>query len=396
MKKAAAIIILLFFLIGCGTPSVPVTSPTETVKTEIIKTTAEVVIQEESASNEKIKVDAPEIKPDNKPASGQLKVHFIDVGQGDSIFIKLPSGGNMLIDGGPRSAGQKVVSYLKQAGVTSIDLVISTHPHEDHIGGLISVLDQFPVGEVIDPAVVHTTKTFEKYLTLVDIKDIKFTEGRAGMERDLGNGAKIFLLHPVNPSSSHLNDASIVAKLTFGHISFLFTGDAEQASEMQILTQSRVIPESTILKVGHHGSNTGTTQAFLDVVNPEVAVIQCGVNNHYGHPHEEVLQRLAVAGIDIYRTDQHGDIVFTSDGQTYDVNVKQPYQLTPQKVPEEPAPQPSVTEGKFVGSIKSDKYHFPKCRHAESIKPENDIWFNSIQDAKSKGYAPCGVCKPPQ
>jgi competence protein ComEC len=232
--------------------------------------------------------------------SGQMKVHFINVGQGDAILIQTVSQ-NILIDGGER--GPTVVNYLNGQGVKNLDLVIGIHPHADHLGGLIDVLEVFPVKEVIDPAVVHTTKTFEDYLTLIDKKDIIFTEGRTGMSRDLGGGARMEILHPVSPQSEHLNDASIVVKILFGQISFMMTGDAEQASEEQILLQSRVQPTSTILKVGHHGSRTSTTPAFLSAVSPKVAVIMCGRGNTYGHPHDETLAKLADAKVDIYRTD---------------------------------------------------------------------------------------------
>lgn len=334
----------------------------------------------------------PKIPTDNG-VKKEMSVHFLDVGQGDSILIKSDNV-TILIDGGPRSAGQKVVSYLKKAGISDIDLLISTHPHEDHVGGLVSVLQQFPVIEVIDPGIVHTTKTFEDYLNLIYSKNIKFTEGRAGMSRDWGNNTRLEILHPSSPSSSYLNDASIVAKLTFGQVSFLFTGDAEEPSERQILLQSRVQPISTVLKVGHHGSNSSTSAAFLQAVDPEIAVIMVGKGNTYGHPHEETLQKLSAAGVDIYRTDISGDIVITTDGQSYSINNS----TTPFKF--EPTPTVPVTSepasGVFVGSIKSDKYHYPDCRYAESIVPENRIWFDSVQDAKNQGYSACGVCRPPR
>lgn len=286
---------------------------------------------EEAPDNKKLDEKADkiteELKPDREekgtalsPApSGQLKVHFIDVGQGDSILIQAPSA-VILIDGGPRAAGQKVVDYLKQAGISSIDLVISTHPHEDHIGGLISVLESFPIKEVIDPAVAHTTKTFEDYLTLIDEKDIIFTEGRAGMSRDLGGGARMEILHPVSPSSEHLNNASVVARLTFRETSFLFTGDAEEEAEAEILRRGASL-KSTVLKAGHHGSRTSSTKEFLQAVAPEVAVIMYGAGNPYGHPHEETLEKLAEAGVQVYRTDLDGTVVIITDGNSCSVEV---------------------------------------------------------------------------
>ena len=259
-----------------------------------------------------------ELSEERAPPTGNLEVHFIDVGQGDSILIKAHEK-TILIDGGGR--GNTVVNYLRNQGVTSLDIVIGTHPHADHIGGLINVMDAIPVKEVIDPGVAHTTITFEDYLDVIDAKDIIFTEGRAGMTRDLGGGAELEIIHPVSPSSNHLNNASIVARVTFGQISFLFTGDAESEAESEMLGRDYIL-NSTILKVGHHGSSTSTTQAFLDAVNPEVAIIMCGRDNQYGHPHEEILSKLTSAGIDIYRTDIHGTVVITTDGVTYDVNTE--------------------------------------------------------------------------
>jgi len=283
---------------------------------------------------------------------------------------------------------------LQKQGVTSLDLVIGTHPHADHIGGLINVMQSIPVKEIIDPAVVHTTKTFEDYLDIIDQKDVKFTEGRAGMTKDLGGGALLSILHPTAPSSSSLNDASIVAKLTFGQISFLFTGDAEQAAERQMLARGENV-NSSVLKVGHHGSRTSTTQAFLNAVDPQIAVIMCGRNNQYGHPHDETFNKLIAANVDIYRTDLQGTIVIITDGQTLEVKkADSSYAEQPMPPPEESTP-PQIVEGQFLGSKNSDKYHYPDCHHASSIKPENIVWFSSIQEATAAGYVPCKGCNPP-
>jgi len=356
--------------------------------------------------------DTGDLTP-SAPTSG-LKVHFIDVGQGDSIFVQTKTK-NILIDAGER--GSTIVNYLHNLGVTEIDLILSTHPHADHIGGLIEVLQSFPVKEVIDPGVPHTTKTFETYLTLIDEKEIKFTEGRAGLSRTLEPEIYMEILHPASPSETNLNDASLVTRIICGQIAFLLTGDIEIEAEKEILGRKSTLG-STVLKIAHHGSRTSTSYAFLQAVNPEVAVIMAGSSNTYGHPHAEILQRLTEAKVKIYRTDLHGTIVITTDGQDYDINIKEPYsyvlpkepagqvsttkpkptpapETKPAPTPEtEPATEPEPTKKLYVGSSKADKYHYPTCRHAKRILPENEVWFASIQEAKTQGYVPCGVCKP--
>jgi|GEM_PF-71633 len=265
-----------------------------------------------------------------EPAA-ELAVHFIDVGQGDAILIRAPDKA-VLIDGGER--GATALNYLQAQGTDKLDLVIGTHPHSDHIGGLIDVLAVLPVAEVMDPGVVHTSEVYEEYLTLIDEKDILFTIARAGMSRDLGNGIILQVYHPVQPDDANLNDASVVAKVTYGTVSFLFTGDAEAASEAQMLLRSDISPPATVLKIGHHGSNSSTSDAFLELVDSEAAVIMVGKGNPYGHPHAETLAKLAAAGVTVYRTDTDGTIVITTDGRTYEVrNNPLP--------PAEPVPEPA-------------------------------------------------------
>ena len=243
------------------------------------------------------------------------EVHFIDVGQGDAILVLTPEK-NLLVDGGFRDSG--IAQYLKDQNIDRIDYVIGTHPHADHIGGLIQVMQTFPVGEVIDPGVVHTTFTFNQYLTTIDILDIPFTAGRSGMVYALSEHAHFKLLHPVNPEQGSLNNASIVAHVFLDEVSLLLTGDLEWEGEQEVLSNHNNI-SSTILKVGHHGSNTSSTTAFLQAVNPEVSVIMCGAGNDYGHPHQQALRRLQIQGADIYRTDLNGHIVVKSDGKEYTV-----------------------------------------------------------------------------
>lgn len=247
---------------------------------------------------------------------GTAVVHFIDVGQGDAIYIKTPTQ-DILIDAGEQ--GDIVTEYLKEQKVDDLELVIGTHPHSDHIGGLVDVLENFPVEEVIDPGIVHTSKTYEDYLTLIDEKDIQFTEGRAGMQRTLEDGTTLEIFSPASPDSNDLNNASIVAKFTYGTVSFLFAGDAGSSMEKEMLSAGYNL-KSTILKVGHHGSSTSTSDDFLKAVSPKAAVIMCGTGNSYGHPHEELLERLETAGIDTYRTDLLGSIRIETDGKNYNIN----------------------------------------------------------------------------
>jgi competence protein ComEC len=401
LKKPLIILTAILLILAMGT-SCTTTSDEETIDDEanIENLEDEPEPEGNDDGNDSQEPDAPdedEEPPDERaPPTGKLEVHFIDVGQGDSILIKAPRK-NILIDGGGRC--NTVLNYLSNQGIKSLDYVIGTHPHADHIGGLINVMQSMPVGAIIDPAVAHTTKTFEDYLTIIDQKGILFTEGRAGMIWDLGGGAKMQLLHPTSPSKSDLNNASIVVRLTFGEVSFLFTGDAESAAEKQILSRGYEL-NSTILKVGHHGSETSTSQAFLTAVKPEAAIIMCCKTNSYGHPHQETLAKLSASNVNIYRTDLNGNIVVVTDGQTYSFN-KEPYNYAENQQPPpssgtESAPKaPMPIQGEFVGSKNSDKYHYPNCVHASSIKPENRVWFNSIEAAAAAGYVACKGCTPP-
>ncbi|AZR73683.1 hypothetical protein BBF96_09970 [Anoxybacter fermentans] len=255
-----------------------------------------------------------------------LEVHFIDVGQGDCILLHSSNGVDILIDGGYPDNGRKILIYIRRLGIKELDLVIGTHPHADHIGGLIDVLNGIKVKRVIDPGVVYPSGIYESYLTTIKNKKILFTTVLAGdiIEMKEDPFLKLKVLAPYEDQLDYgddVNDVSIVIKAVFGNVSFLLTGDAGFDTEDRMIW-NKVDLQSTILKVGHHGSKSSTGDMFLTCVSPEVAVIQVGANNNYGHPTDEVLERLNWKDIKIYRNDLHGTIVVTTDGETYKVETE--------------------------------------------------------------------------
>jgi len=312
-----------------------------------------------------------------------LEAHFIDVGQGDSAFIRFPSGQVMLIDGGTGNAAGKVVAYLKDQGITRIDHLIATHPHEDHIGGLIYVMMQFPVENVYMPRVANNTRVYERLLLTIKEKDLKVTEIKAGLTLDGGPGVNAIFVAPVSDSYSDLNNFSAVLHLAYGQSSFLFTGDAENLAEREILASGADI-RSDVLKVGHHGNNTSTSEDFLIAVAPSIAVISVGEGNDYGHPSPSVLALLAKHEVRVLRTDHHGSIVVSSNGETISVIVEKPG--------EDPNPAPLPPPTLYIGNKNSKVFHRTNCR---SLPAEhNQVRLSSYEDAIEKGFRPCQNCKP--
>lgn len=340
------------------------------------------------------------------PADGSLfEVHYLDVGQGDSALV-ICDGHAMLIDGGTHEYSSRIVAYLKKLGIQHLDYIIASHAHNDHSGGLSGALNVCTVGQVYSSVTEHDSDAFNDLVKYTEKQHKTVEKLTAGDNFTLGSST-VNVLSPSHYYDDHNND-SLVLKITYGNTSFLFTGDANHDAERDILdTQEDV--SAAVLKVGHHGSDNASSYAFLREVMPAYAVISCGEENSYGHPTEAVLSRLRDAETEVYRTDLHGTIVCTSDGQTVSFTTEN-----------EPAPEDVFLSGEalanrnsaerntkqiqraeaeqmaeagiYIGNVNSHKFHESTCKTLP--KEENRIYFNSREEAIDEGFDPCGNCDP--
>ena len=351
MKKQMISLFLLLAMLLCGC-----------AKTEVPPTTA--------ATTSSVAADA------------LLSVHFIDVGQADSILLEC-GGDFMLIDGGNRDDSQLVVSYLEQQGVEALDVVVCTHAHEDHVGGLPAVLAVYPTAKVYSPTKTYSSNIYDDFMYYVDQQRLDVTLPVPGDSFNLGN-AEVTILGPVK-SYAETNDTSIVMRVEHGENSFLFTGDMETLAENDMLDYWDSDPalfQSDVLKVGHHGSNSSTGYRFLHEVSPTYGVISCGKNNTYGHPHEEPMSRLDQAGVVTFRTDEQGTILAISDGSEITFTWSNRTSAPAAAEPAEPV--------EFIGNRNSRKFHSSDCANLPAGK--NQVAFDSYEAAVDAGYSPCGSC----
>jgi competence protein ComEC len=340
--------------------------------------------------------NAPIVNPTTPTTDGILKVSYIDVGQADSILIQQGDHA-MLIDAGNNADGQTVKNYITNQGVSVLDYAICTHPHEDHIGAMDYIVNSFKIGKIYLPEAMATTQTYKDLLTAVVNKGMQFTSPVPGSSFKLGD-ATCTILGPINWSQDDLNTSSIVLKVVYGNNSFLFTGDAQVSNEQDMINAGYDL-SADVLKVGHHGSNTSTSQAFLDAVKPSYAVISVGAGNDYGHPTEAVLNRINSNGIKLFRTDLNGTIVATSDGSniTFNVNPTNSAQVDPtptDPTPVTPTPTPTPTpvnpqDYTVYKTATGTKYHKAGCSYLSK---------SSIPLLKSEavaaGLTPCSKCNP--
>ena len=253
------------------------------------------------------------------PKDSKLMISYMDVGQGDAAYIKV-NGNDILIDAGPRSNSKELLEQLKAKNIDDFELVIATHPHEDHIGGMVDVFKEYEVKAFYSPKITHTTKTYENLVKAVKNEGLKTKELKGGMVIDLGEGAKFEVFTPQKSEYEELNDYSPIMKLSFGDTSYLFTGDAEKLAEEEALAKYKTSLDSDVIKFGHHGSSSSSSNAFIEAVSPKYGIISCAKDNKYGHPHRETLDIIKKYNIKTFRTDTDGEIILTSDGKSINFN----------------------------------------------------------------------------
>ena len=364
------------------------TVPSETPiqETELSSFESEISV-EGSASQVDITLITQDNSLQKEEFSKDMLVHFIDVGQGDSIFVELPNEQTMLIDAGEWQTAPQVINYIYGLGYSSLDYVIATHPHSDHIGGMPEVLNTFQVNNFYISPASHTTKTYENMLE----KSTKANNvGIVGTGDVIINdhGLSVEVVAPnKNAGFDNLNNASVVIKLTYIDKTFLFTGDAEK--EEEDLIRSNI--KADVLKVGHHGSDTSTSENFLKKVEPQYAVISVGQGNDYGHPTDKVLNRIKNKNIAIYRTDLSGTIVFKTNGHDL--------QIFEEKDPSNDNAENTTTGSNneseksfYVLNTRSKKIHIPSCSAVDKMSEDNKKVVDDITGLEEEGYTFCGIC----
>lgn len=357
---------------------------------------------------------------EDKNVTGTLKVHFIDVGQGDSILISQGEH-HMLIDAGENDCGTKVQSYLNSQKVEHLDYIVGSHPDSDHIGGLDVVIYKFDCDRILLSNYEKDTRTYEDVLMAIRERNKQPEYPVAGEEFSLGE-AKVQVLAPKSEADygEESNDYSIALKVTYGENSFVFTGDGEEEAENDMLSSGLDLT-ADVMKAGHHGSNTSNTEDFLQEVAPKAVVISCGEGNEYGHPRAEVLNNLRSMGVNVYRTDEQGTIVATSDGKeiTWNTSPSETWQAGEPKgtgeekervgesvgtveeqeqetqVEEVAVNAATETTHDYILNTNTKKFHYPYCSSVKQMSEKNKLPVNDTsENIQAMGYEPCKNCNP--
>ncbi len=339
-------------------------------------------------------------------SQGFLNVTVLDVGQGLSVLINCDNH-YMLYDGGNGNYSSFLVSYLSKNNITNFDYVFASHYDADHISGLVGVIYNYSISQLIAPNYTASSRIYNSFIKAINTKGISITYPTVGTTYPLGS-AKIQILAPNSPAYESENDYSIVVKITFGGSSVLITGDATQYSENEMLNNQLNL-NSDILVVGHHGSSSSTSSQFLNAVNPQYAVISCERNNSYGHPASDVLERLVSKNITVLRTDLAGTIEFTIKNNSISYNTEKKdsnssgngnsntnnnssSNSNANNNSNNDATTSAIT---YILNTNTMKFHLPSCKHANEIADHNKLLSNETRDTiLEKGYVPCKICNP--
>lgn len=362
MKKMIIALLTLLCLVGCEITNIVIENnkPQNKVNSEIIVEEQKINVSDEL-----------------------LEIHFIDVGQADCILIKNNEEA-MLIDAGNNEDANLIKKYLKNQNIEVLKYVIGTHPHEDHIGSLDEVINNFDIKNVIMPKKATTTKTFEDVVIAIEKKNLSITAPKVGDSYEIGEAHFTILSPTKEDNGSNLNNYSVGILLSHGENKFIFTGDAEKIVEEDIL-DTKINIDADLMKMGHHGSSTSNSEEFLDKISPKIAVISCGVDNSYGHPHQEILDTLAMRNIKTYRTDLQGNIIAISNGKEIEVKTEKNEVIKIEK----------ETDNTYILNTNSKIFHYVTCDSVNKMSEKNKAeYMGQREELLQIGYKACGSCKP--
>ena len=334
-------------------------------------------------------------------ALAEIEVHFLDVGNADATII-LADDYTIVIDGGESDSSQLIYSYLRNTlNIEHIDIVIATHPHSDHIGGLSAVFNACSVDRIYsavpmynqDGSLSYDSREFQSLVKYASKQDLSFTLPSAGEQIQLGSLTIEFINSGYEGnlsgfSNSQINNLSLIVRLVYGETSFLFSGDAEWDGEYLAVSSAGGELRSTIFHAGHHGSYTSSNTFFLQEVEPSYVIISCGIENEYGHPAPETLSRFQLLPVPVLRTDLSGTIICRSDGAEISFHTQDNTEI--ELIPEEKENDSSY----YVGNRNSKRFHYPDCFSVSDMKEKNKVILPTREDAISNGYKPCGECQP--